>query len=173
MKTSFFTLVFCLTVILSANMTAVGQTNSTNKTLTELIKITNEIYDAGISGDANVIEKYYADSFLETDAAGILRDKSFNSQNFLPSSIKMTYKIESPQLRQYDNIAILYYTWLVHEEVKPSNETMKSREPPVDVRLQVTDTYIKTNSGWKIVCSSRIPLPIAARGTPNSDAEIV
>ena len=146
-------------IIVLIPVQAVSQTESRSKTLAELLRITNEIYDAGISGNAGVIEKYYAESFLETDATGVLRDKSFNKQYFLPSSIKMTYKIENPQIREYDNVAILYYTWLVHEEIKSSGTSTRSTDPPIDARLQVTDTYLKASTGWKIICSSRIPLP--------------
>jgi hypothetical protein len=52
-------------------------------TLDELKRISCEIYDAGIAGNRNVIEKYLADNFLETDAVGELHDKTWNLSNFL------------------------------------------------------------------------------------------
>src|SRR5262245_59466840 len=100
----------------------------TGGTLDELIKISSEIYDAGRSGDRTVINKYFADSYLETDVTGALRDKNWNLTNFLPSNIRLTFKIEEPRIREYGQTALLYYKWVVHyERTTPSaNPELKS-----------------------------------------------
>lgn len=85
-----------------------------------LTRITSEIYDAGISANKTVIEKYSADTYLETDAMGILRDKAWNIANPLTANEKLTYKIEESEVREYDNVAVLYYKWIVHYELKIS-----------------------------------------------------
>jgi len=126
----------------------------------ELVKISSEICDAGVSGNRAAIDKYFAKTYLETDVSGELHDKTWNLNNFLSPNISMSFKIESPQIRQYGTTAILYYTWLVHLEV-----TQRSQRPGTqpaitksDAKLQVTDTYVRAKQGWQIVSSSRVRL---------------
>lgn len=128
-------------------------------TVKELTKIVSEIYDAGTSGDKKVIEKYFAETYLETDAFGILRDKAWNLSATLPAQ-KLIYKINDAQIRKYDKVVILYYRWVV--TINKRNDATaaigKDEIIAVIVQLQVTDTFIKTNNGWRIISSSRIEL---------------
>lgn len=135
--------------------------NSSKQTLEELTRITSEIYDAGISANKSVIEKYLADNYLETDATGILRDKAWNIANPLTANEKLTYKIEEPEVREYDKVAVLYYKWIVHYEVKipAPNKAAKDELRISDSQLRVTDTFIRTANGWQMISSSRVRLP--------------
>ena len=122
---------------------------SNSQTLAELIKITSDIYDAGISGDKSVIEKYFTENYLETDATCTLRDKTWNLHNFFPKEWKLTYEIKDAQVREYENVAILYYIWDVEQQLNGTKST---------AQLRVTDTFIKRNGNWKIISSHRTKL---------------
>lgn len=151
-----------LLLIAPLALTSFAQNNvvgdhSKNGTRESLVKITSEIYDAGISGNKAVLEKYLSDKFLETDAMGELHDKEWNLTNFLGPGISLTYKIEEPQIREYDDVAVLYYVWAVEQKyAKPSTEPNGKAEVVTSrSRLRVTDTFIKTNGGWQLISSHR------------------
>lgn len=138
-----------------------GKADASSKTaLEELTKITSEIYDAGISRNKSVIEKYFAETYLETDALGVLRDKAWNLANLLPTNEKITYKIEDAQVREYDKVAVFYYKWIVRYEVTTPAEVAGTKDAVtiMNAQLQVTDTFIKTQKGWQIISSSRVRL---------------
>ena len=137
------------------------------QTLKELTTISSKIFDAGMSGNKRVLEKYLADTYLETDAEGVLRDKTWNLTNFLPSNVKMTYRIEEAQVRMYGSLAILYYKLSGRQEITTLAETKGSTGVVatgvvkiINFQLRVTDTYILSKNRWQMVCSSRFPLRI-------------
>lgn len=137
-----------------------ANSQAANETLKELVKVSSEIYDAGITGNRPIIEKYFADTYLETDVTGVLHDKAWNLENFLPSNVKLTYKIEEPKIREYGQVAVFYYRWAVHYEhtAPPESGSTKPVVTISDAKLQVTDTFIRTKTGWKIISSSRVRL---------------
>lgn len=148
-------------------ITTVGFSQSKSKidhkieqTLKELTTISSEIFDAGMSGNKKVLEKYLADTYLETDAEGVLRDKTWNLTHFLSSNVKMTYEIEEAQLRKYGNTAVLYYKLVGKQEITTPAETkgVTSVVQITNFQLRVTDTYILSKNRWQLVCSSRFPL---------------
>lgn len=125
-----------------------------------LLKITSEIYDAGIAGKRAILDKYLSDTFLETDAVGELHDKDWNLKNFLGTGISFTYKIEEPQIREYDRVAVLYYVWVVEQGyTRPATEPGKTGVVvKTRGRLRVTDTFIKSDVGWQLISSHRTRL---------------
>jgi len=150
-------------------MTTLGFSQAVSKsfpqgeqTLKELTAISSELLDTGTSGNKQVIQKYLADTYLETDGEGILRDKTWNLSNFLPYNIKMTYRIEDAQVRKSGNAAVLYYKLVGKEEITTPAETTGAKDAVqiVNFQLRVTDTYILSQNRWQIVCSSRFPLRI-------------
>ena len=153
----------CLLLLLTINLFSQTRTNAENpskQTLDELTKITSEIYEAGVSGNKSVLEKYLADSFLELDATGVLHNKAWNLANFLPATDKFTFTIEEAQIRQYDRTTILYYKWVtLHQRISPpKDEKAKTEITGVAAKLRVIDTFVKTEKGWQLVSSSRIRL---------------
>ena len=156
-------IVTCLLLLLTINSFSQMQSkveNSGKQTLAELTKITSEVYEAGTSGDKSVLEKYLADSFLELDATGVLRDKAWHLANFLPATDKFTFTVEEAQIRQYDRTTILYYKWVtLHQRISPpKDEKAKTEITGVAAKLRVIHTFVKTEKGWQLVSSSRIRL---------------
>lgn len=144
----------CVTLLFTFSLQVFSQTPPAagvqkNDTLGQLTRIAGEIYDAGASGNKAVIQKYFADAFLETDVNGELRDKKWNMENFLPKGEKMIQKIEDAQVREYEKVAVLYYKWVV--EFGYEGNTVKAQ-------LRVTDTFIKTDKGWSLISSHRTRL---------------
>ena len=119
---------------------------SKTTTLVELVRVTHEIYDAGIGRDRRAIEKYLGNLYLETDAFGNLRDKEWNLQNFGPKDQKVNYKIEDVRVRDYGNAAILYYQLLTE---------LGTNEPRTKVKLRVTDIFVRKHCRWQLVASHR------------------
>jgi ketosteroid isomerase-like protein len=124
--------------------------NARAKLLRELVKISLEIYDAGIKQDEEVIKHYLADNYLETDSQGELRDKKWNLENFSPKNIKISHEIKDAQIRDYGDTAVLYYKWIVVSESEARKENSA---------LQVTDVFLKRDGKWQIIASHRTILP--------------
>src|SRR5262245_45666254 len=124
--------------------------NSRPQLLRELLKISQEIYDAGIKQDEKVIKRYFADSYLETDTQGELHDKKWNLENFFPKGIKVSHEIKDAQIRDYGDTAILYYKWIVSVDSEGRKENSE---------LQVTDVFLRRDGRWQIIASHRTRLP--------------
>jgi len=125
----------------------------------ELVDISSMIYEAGINGDRAVSERLMEDDYLEIDAKGILRDKKWNLENFLPPNEKMSFEIVDPQVRRRDAVALLYYTLNIQYDIESklignSNSVADTFRP----KLRVVDTFIKSSKGWKMIASSRVRL---------------
>ena len=142
-----------LSLLYAQTQTVEGRQGPKSGTLQELIRITREIYDAGITGNKDVLNHYLDDAFLETDASGKLHDKAWNLQNFLDKGIRLTYDIVEAQVRDYDGTAVLYYKWVV------KTEFVDASRKPYETQLRVTDVFVKRNGQWRLVASHRMPLP--------------
>jgi hypothetical protein len=125
----------------------------------ELVGISSAILEAGTNGDRAVIERLMEDDYLEIDAKGVLRNKKWNLENFLPPNEKMSFEIVNPHVRRRDGIALLYYTLNIRYDLKTqltgnSNSVTDTYFP----KLQVVDTFVKSSKGWKMIASSRVRL---------------
>lgn len=129
-----------------------------SQTLVELGKVAADIYDAKMAGTKSVIEKYYADSYLGTDSTGALQDKAWNLTNFYPIYSVVAYRIENVQSREHDKTAVLYYKLFLTFEEKSSSQTAGSSKSKQE-QYRVTDTFFKTDKGWKLIASSQVKLP--------------
>lgn len=129
-----------------------------SQTLVELGKVAAEIYAAKMAGTKSVIEKYYADTYLGTDSTGALQDKAWNLTNFYPIYSVVSYRIENVQSREYDKTAVLYYKLFLTFEEKSSSKTAGSSKSKQE-QYRITDTFFKTDKGWKLVASSQVKVP--------------
>jgi ketosteroid isomerase-like protein len=124
--------------------------NRRSQLLRELVKISHEIYNAAIKQDKEVIHRYFAESYLETDTQGILHDKKWNLENFFSKDDKVNHEIKDVQVRDYGDTAILYYKWIVDVESERGKEISA---------LQVTDVFLRRDGKWQIIASHRTILP--------------
>lgn len=112
-----------------------------------------------MKGDKAALDKLLADDFLEVDATGALRDKTWNLENALPENERMTFQISEPQTRRRDNFALLYYRLNIRYDLKTQlTGNSNTVTDTAYAKLQVIDTYVKTVAGWKLIASSRIRL---------------
>jgi ketosteroid isomerase-like protein len=114
------------------------------------LKISQDVYDAGIKEDKEVIKRYFADSYLETDAQGELRDKKWNLENFLSKGVKVSHELKDAQIRDYGDTAVLYYKWIFSIDSGGRKNALE---------LRVTDVFLRRDGKWQIIASHRTRLP--------------
>lgn len=164
MKISFFAAIFLFSLMVA--IPASGQVApprpdpiSKDPLTNELVGLSAKIFDAGIKGDRDTIDKLLDKDYLEIDAEGFLRDKEWNLTNFLPSDAKMTFQIADPRIRKREEFALLYYTLNVkYEFTTNSADEEKPTTKTFNPQLRVVDTYIRTKEGWRLIASSRVQL---------------
>ena len=115
-------------------------------TQAELVRRTQELVDAVAKGDQSPWKKYFADDAMYFDEKGRSMDKKALIADItpLPPGFSGTIKVEDPQSRIEDNVAILGY-------VMNETETVYGHE--MHARYHATDTWLRRNGEWKIVSS--------------------
>src|SRR6266699_5849582 len=112
----------------------------------ELVRRTQELYDAVVPGNQAPWEKYFADDCIFADEKGRLFDKPKLIADItpLPVGYSGTIKIENAQSRIIGNTAILSYD---------ADETETIFGQKLKARYHVTDTWLRRNDNWKIIAS--------------------
>src|SRR5438309_2540537 len=112
----------------------------------ELVRRTQELYDAVVPGNQAPWKKYFADDCIFADEKGHVFDKPklIGDITPLPSGYSGTIKIENAQSRIIGNTAILSYDADETETIFGQNLT---------ARYHVTDTWLQRNGDWKIIAS--------------------
>jgi len=112
----------------------------------ELVRRTQELYDAVASGNKAPWEKYFADDCIFADEKGRVFDKSKLVADItpLPAGYSGTIKIENAQSRIIGNTAILSYD---------ADETEIIFGQKLKARYHVTDTWLQRNDNWQIIAS--------------------
>jgi hypothetical protein len=112
----------------------------------ELVRRTQELYDAIVSGNQAPWKKYFADDCIFADEKGRVLDKPKLIADItpLPAGYSGTIKIENPQSRIIGNTAILSYD---------ADETETIFGQNLKARYHVTDTWLQRNGNWQIVAS--------------------
>jgi len=112
----------------------------------ELVRRTQELYDAVASGDKVPWQKYFADDCIFADEKGRILDKPKLVADIkpLPSGYSGTIKIENAQSRIIGNTAVLSYD---------ANETETIFGQNLKARYHVTDTWLQRNGNWQIIAS--------------------
>ena len=112
----------------------------------ELVRCTQELYDAVVSGNQAPWKKYFADDCIFADEKGRIFDKPKLIADItpLPAGYSGTIKIENVQSRITGNTAILSYD---------ADETETIFGQDLKARYHITDTWLQRNGNWQIIAS--------------------
>jgi hypothetical protein len=112
----------------------------------ELVRRTQELYDAIVPGNQAPWKKYFADDCIFADEKGRILDKPKLIADIapLPDGYSGTIKIENAQSRIIGNTAILSYDADESETIFGQN---------LKARYHVTDTWLQRNGEWQIIAS--------------------
>ena len=112
----------------------------------ELIRRTQELYDALVSGNQASWKKHFADDCIFADEKGRIFDKPKLIADItpLPAGYSGTIKIEKAQSRIIGSTAILSYD---------ADETETIFGQNLKARYHITDTWLQRNGNWQIIAS--------------------
>ena len=112
----------------------------------ELIRRTQELYDAVVPGDQAPWKKYFADDCIFSDEKGRTLDKAKLVADIapLPNGYSGTIKIEKARSRIIRDTAVLSYD---------ANETESIFGQNLKARYHITDTWLRRNGEWQIIAS--------------------
>jgi hypothetical protein len=112
----------------------------------ELVRRTQELYDAIVPGNQAPWKKYFADDCIFADEKGRVLDKPKLIADIapLPAGYSGTIKIENAQSRIIGNTAILSYD---------ADETEAIFGQNLKARYHVTDTWLQRDGNWQIIAS--------------------
>jgi len=112
----------------------------------ELVRRTQELYDALVPGNQAPWKKYFADDCIFADEKGRLFDKPKLIADIkpLPAGYSGTIRIENAQSRLIGNTAILSYD---------ADETETIFGQNLKARYHITDTWLQRNGNWQIIAS--------------------
>ena len=112
----------------------------------ELVRWTQELYDAVAAGNQTPWKQYFADDCIFSDEKGRTMDKSKLVADItpLPTGYSGVIKLEYVQSRIYDNVAVLSYD---------ANEAETIFGQKLSARYHITDTWLRRDGNWKIVAS--------------------
>jgi hypothetical protein len=112
----------------------------------ELVRRTQEFYDAIVPGNQAPWKKYFADDCIFSDEKGRTLDKTKLIADItpLPAGYSGTIKIGNVQSRIIGNTAILSYD---------ADETETIFGQNLKARYHITDTWLQRNGNWQIIAS--------------------
>ena len=108
----------------------------------ELVRRTQELYDAIAAGNQAPWKQYFADDCIFSDEKGRTMDKNKLVADItpLPTGYSGVIKLEHVQSRIYDDVAVLSY-----------DETIFGQR--LSARYHITDTWLRRNGNWQILAS--------------------
>jgi hypothetical protein len=138
-------LAIVLVLLCGSNVGSAAQSDAAI-TESELVRRTQELYDAVVPGDQAPWKKYFADDSIFSDEKGRIMDKTKLIADITPLSAGYsgTIKLDRVQSRIYENVAILSYD---------ANETETIFGQKLSARYHVTDTWLRRDGNWQIVAS--------------------
>ena len=112
----------------------------------ELVRRTQELYDALVPGNQGPWKKYFADDCMFADEKGRFFDKPKLIADItpLPAGYSGTIKIQDAQSRIIGNTAVLSYD---------ADETETIFGQNLRARYHITDTWLQRNGNWQIIAS--------------------
>jgi len=130
----------------------------------ELVRRTQELYDAIIPGNQAPWKKYFDEDCIFADEKGRILDKPKLIADITPLSAGYSgaIKIEKAQSRIIGNTAILSYD---------ADETETIFGQNLKARYHVTDTWLQRNGNWQIIASQAHRYyedPAVGKADPNS-----
>ena len=131
---------------LAAGMVASPSRGDQPITQEELVRRTQELFDAVVPGDAEPWKKYYADDCLFADEKGRQLDKAKLIADItpMPKGYSGTIKVVRPISRIIGDTAILSYD---------IDETEIVFGQHLTARYHGTDTWLRRNGVWQIIAS--------------------
>src|SRR5881394_3638070 len=137
MKLALVTFFYTVTLVYAADVPI---------TQDELVRRTQELYDAVASANQAPWKKYFADDCIFADEKGRVFDKSKLVADItpLPAGCSGTIKVENAQSRIIGNTAILSYD---------ADETETIFGQNLEARYHITDTWLQRNGNWQIIAS--------------------
>jgi hypothetical protein len=138
---------FCfLAIILSGATVALAAGKEASITEQELVRRTQELYDAVATGNQAPWKQYFADDCIFSDEKGRTMDKSELVADItpLPTGYSGVIKLEHVQSRILDPVAILSYD---------ANEAEMIFGQKLSARYHITDTWLVRDGNWQIVAS--------------------
>ena len=135
----------------------------------ELVRRTQELYDALVPGNQAPWKKYFADDCIFADEKGRLFDKPklIADIKSLPTGYSGTIKIKNAQSRIIGNTAILSYD---------ADETETIFGQNLKARYHITDTWLQRNWNWQIIASQAHRYyedPAVGKGDPKKFAAYI
>src|SRR5438477_11144900 len=135
----------------------------------ELVRRTQELYDAVVPGNQVPWKKYFANDCIFADEKGRTMDKTKLVADItpMPAGYSGAIKIEQVQSRIYDNVAILSYD---------ANETETIFGQNLSARYHITDTWLQRNGNWQIIASQAHRYyedPAAGKADPKKFADFI
>lgn len=135
-------------MMISMFLFAFGARAGDNDAITpgELIRRTQELYDAAAIGNREPWKKYFAQDCIYSDEKGRTFDKVKLIEDItpLPNGYSGAIKIERPQHRIIGDTAVLNYDLDETEAIFGQN---------LRARYHVTDTWLRRDGQWQIVAS--------------------
>ena len=112
----------------------------------ELVRRTQELYDAIVPGNQAPWKKYFAEDCIFADEKGRVLDKPklIADINPMPAGYSGAIKIANAQSRIIGSTAILSYD---------ADETETIFGQNLKARYHVTDTWLQRNGNWQIIAS--------------------
>jgi Domain of unknown function (DUF4440)/Domain of unknown function (DUF3471) len=112
----------------------------------ELVRRTQELYDAAAAGNQAPWKQYLANDCIFSDEKGRTMDKNKLVADItpLPTGYSGVIKLEHVQSRIYDDVAVLSYD---------ANEVETIFGQKLSARYHITDTWLQGNGNWQIVAS--------------------
>jgi hypothetical protein len=112
----------------------------------ELVRRSQELYDAVVPGDQAPWQKYFADDCIFSDEKGRTLDKAKLVADITPLSAGYSgaIKIDNAQSRIIGDTAVLSYDL---------NESETIFGQKLRARYHVTDTWLRRNDQWQIIAS--------------------
>jgi hypothetical protein len=131
--------------VIASSAVLAGSGDSTI-TQDELVRRTQELFDAVVPGNQEPWKKYYADDCLFADEKGRQMDKTKLIADIspLPKGYSGTIRVVSPASRIIGDTAILSYD---------CDETETVFGQHLTARYHGTDTWLRRNGTWQIVAS--------------------
>ena len=142
---TFFMKSLSLTFV-SLFVTAAAHGADTKITQAELVRRTQELYDAIVPGNQTPWKKYFADDCIFSDEKGRTLDKTKLIADItpLPAGYTGSIKIENVQSRIVGDTAVLSYD---------CNESETIFGQKMTARYHTTDTWLNRNGEWQIIAS--------------------
>ena len=135
-----------LVIALIASTIALAVGKDASITEEELVRLTQELYDAVAAGNQAPWKQYFADDCIFSDEKGRTMDKNKLVADItpLPTGYSGAIKLEHVQSRIYDDVAVLSYD---------ANEAETIFSQKLSARYHITDTWLRRNGNWQIVAS--------------------